>query len=352
MENYYLAIDIGASSGRHILGHLEGGRLVLDEVHRFENGQLCQDGHNCWDLDRLWRGILEGLRRCGASGRIPAAIGIDTWGVDYVLLDEKDRLLGGAVSYRDERTQGILDLVEKAISSEELYAKTGIQRQDFNTIYQLAAQLREEPGKLESARSLLMIPDYFGFLLTGEKRQEYTNATTTGLVNAAEKAWDLELIRRLGLPQSLFGPLSMPGTVVGRLRPEIQEEVGFDAQVVLPATHDTGSAFLSVPARDENAVFLSSGTWSLLGGGEPWASYRRGQQEGQLYQRGRSLGTVSVSQKHHGALDDSVHPPGAERHGLCCRKGCQALRGSDLELPGTFPGGRGSSGFPLRCGCE
>lgn len=265
MENYYLAIDIGASSGRHILGHLEGGRLVLEEVHRFENGQLRQGGHTCWDLDRLWRGILEGLRLCGASGKIPATIGIDTWGVDYVLLDEKDRLLGGAVSYRDERTQEIPDLVEKEISPEELYVKTGIQRQDFNTIYQLAAQLREEPGKLESARSLLMIPDYFGFLLTGEKRQEYTNATTTGLVNAAEKAWDLELIRRLGLPENLFGPLSMPGAVVGRLRPEIQEEVGFDAQVVLPATHDTGSAFLTVPARDENTVFLSSGTWSLLG---------------------------------------------------------------------------------------
>lgn len=265
MGNDYLAIDIGASSGRHILGRLEGGRLVLEEVHRFENGQLRRDGHNCWDLDRLWRGILEGLRLCGASRRIPAAIGIDTWGVDYVLLDEKDRLLGGAVSYRDERTQGIPALVEKAISPEELYTKTGIQRQDFNTIYQLAAQLREEPGKLESARSLLMIPDYFGFLLTGEKRQEYTNATTTGLVNAAEKAWDRELICRLGLPERLFGPLSMPGTVVGRLRPGIQEEVGFDARVVLPATHDTGSAFLAVPARDENAVFLSSGTWSLLG---------------------------------------------------------------------------------------
>lgn len=265
MENYYLAIDIGASSGRHILGHLNGGRLVLEEVHRFENRQLRQAGHDCWNLDHLWQGILDGLKRCGAAGKIPRIIGIDTWGVDYVLLDEKDRPLGGAVSYRDGRTLGIPSLVEKIVSPEELYARTGIQRQDFNTIYQLYAQLREEPQKLEAAHSLLMIPDYFGFLLTGEKRQEYTNATTSGLVNAEAKAWDLDLIRSLGLPERLFGSLSMPGTIVGRLRPEIQREAGFDTQVLLPATHDTGSAFLAVPARDENAVFLSSGTWSLLG---------------------------------------------------------------------------------------
>lgn len=185
--------------------------------------------------------------------------------MDYVLLDEKDRPLGGAVSYRDSRTHGVPALVEQAVSSEELYARTGIQRQDFNTIYQLYAQTREAPEKLKAACSLLMIPDYFGFLLTGEKRQEYTNATTTGLVNAASKTWDLDLIRRLGLPEKLFGPLSMPGTAVGHLRSEIQREVGFDAQVVLPASHDTGSAFLAVPAKDEHSVFLSSGTWSLLG---------------------------------------------------------------------------------------
>lgn len=265
MEQYYLAIDIGASSGRHILGHLDGGRLILEEVHRFENRQLRRDGHDCWDLDRLWNGILEGLKRCGASGRVPETVGIDTWGVDYVLLDEKDRPLGGAVSYRDSRTHGVPALVEQAVSSEELYARTGIQRQDFNTIYQLYAQTREAPEKLKAACSLLMIPDYFGFLLTGEKRQEYTNATTAGLVNAALKTWDLDLIRRLGLPEKLFGPLSMPGTAVGHLRPEIQREVGFDTQVVLPASHDTGSAFLAVPAKDEHSVFLSSGTWSLLG---------------------------------------------------------------------------------------
>ncbi|MCD8050104.1 MAG: rhamnulokinase, partial [Clostridiales bacterium] len=183
----------------------------------------------------------------------------------YVLLDKDDNLLGDAVAYRDSRTEGADALVEAEISPEELYDKTGIQKQIFNTIYQLVAQKKEHPEQLEQAKSLLMLPDYFNFLLTGVKKQEYTNATSTNLVNAREKTWDLGLIARLGLPTELFGELSMPGTVVGDFSPEIQQEVGFNATVVLPATHDTGSAFLAVPARDDNAVYLSSGTWSLLG---------------------------------------------------------------------------------------
>lgn len=261
----HLAIDIGASSGRHILGRLEEGRLVMEEMHRFENRQLRKNGHDCWDMDNLWQGILEGLRACGRAGKIPATIGIDTWGVDFVLLDKEDNLLGDPVAYRDIRTQGADVGVEALVSPQELYARTGIQKQSYNTIYQLWALKAEHPEQLEQAQSLLMVPDYFNFLLTGEKRQEYTEATTSGLVNAAGKCWDLELIRRLGLPEGLFGELSPPGTVVGRLRPEIQDMVGFDAQVMLPASHDTGSAFLAVPARDGQAVYLSSGTWSLLG---------------------------------------------------------------------------------------
>ncbi len=261
----HLAIDIGASSGRHILGRVEEGRLVMEEMHRFENRQLRKNGHDCWDMDNLWQGILEGLRACGRAGKIPATIGIDTWGVDFVLLDGEDNLLGDPVAYRDSRTQGVDVGVEALVSPQELYARTGIQKQSYNTIYQLWALKAEHPEQLEQAQSLLMVPDYFNFLLTGEKRQEYTEATTSGLVNAAGRCWDLELIRRLGLPEGLFGELSPPGTVVGRLRPEIQDTVGFDAAVMLPASHDTGSAFLAVPARDGQAVYLSSGTWSLLG---------------------------------------------------------------------------------------
>jgi len=260
-----LAIDIGASSGRHILGHVEDGKIVLEEVHRFDNKQIHRNGHDCWNMDNLWSGIVDGLKACRALGKLPETIGIDTWAVDYVLLDGGGNLAGGAVAYRDGRTQGMDAVVDAVVPRSELYARTGIQYQPFNTIYQLAAQKREHPEQLAAADSLLMIPDYFNYRLTGVKRQEYTNATSTNLVNASDRTWDMELIQRLGLPTKLFGELSVPGTVVGELRPEIQKEVGFNTTVILPATHDTGSAFLAVPARDENAVYLSSGTWSLLG---------------------------------------------------------------------------------------
>jgi rhamnulokinase len=265
MQQYYLAIDIGASSGRHILGSVENGKIVLEEVFRFDNKQVHKNGHDCWDMDNLWNGILGGLKACKELGKIPKTVGIDTWAVDFVLLDENDNLVGDAVAYRDGRTQGMDAVVEQAIPAELLYAKTGIQKQLFNTIYQLAALKNEHPEQLAAAKSLLMIPDYFNFCLTGVKKQEYTNATSTNLVNAREKAWDRELIERLGLPQGLFTELSMPGTVVGELTEEIQKAVGYNATVILPATHDTGSAFLAVPAKDDNAAYLSSGTWSLLG---------------------------------------------------------------------------------------
>ena len=262
---YYLAIDIGASSGRHILGHVEGGRLILEEVYRFDNRQIRKNGHDCWDLDSLWAGVLAGLKACAAAGKIPATVGIDTWGVDFVLLDGEDRMIGDPVAYRDGRTEGMDAVVEAAVPPEELYTRTGIQKTSFNTIYQLAALQREHPEQLAAAKWLLMIPDYLHFRLTGVKCNEYTNATTTGLVNAAEKTWDRDLLAALGLPEALFRPLAMPGMVLGGLLPEIRAEVGFDCRVMLPATHDTGSAFLAVPARDDRAVYLSSGTWSLLG---------------------------------------------------------------------------------------
>lgn len=265
MGPYYLAIDIGASSGRHILGHLENGKMLLEEIYRFENRQIRRDGHDCWDIPHLWQGILDGLKVCKTLGKIPVSVGIDTWAVDFVLLDQNGGCIGDAVAYRDSRTDGIDRLVETKISAGELYAHTGIQKQSFNTIYQLMALKHEHPEQLQAAHSLLMIPDYFHYLLTGIQKQEYTNATSTGLVNAAGKEWDCELLDRLGLPSGLFVPLSMPGETVGPLRPDIAQIVGFQTTVVLPATHDTGSAFLAVPAENENAVYLSSGTWSLLG---------------------------------------------------------------------------------------
>lgn len=262
---YYLAIDIGASSGRHILAHAEGSRMVLEEVYRFENRQVHQNGHDCWDIEHLWTSILEGMKACEQRGKIPVTMGIDTWAVDYVLLDQAGHRVGDAVAYRDARTQGMREALEDTVPFDWLYSRTGIQYQPFNTIYQLAAQLKEHPEQIRRAARFLMLPEYFNYLLTGVMRNEYTNATSTALVNARSKSWDEEILERLELPPELFGPLAMPGTRLGGLRRAIQAEVGFDCQVVLPATHDTGSAFLAVPAKDDDAVFLSSGTWSLLG---------------------------------------------------------------------------------------
>ena len=246
--NYFLAIDIGASSGRHILGHVEDGKIVLEEMYRFDNSQIRKDGHDCWDMAALSRAVIAGLKACKDAGKVPATIGIDTWGVDFVLLDEQGLPCSDMVAYRDARTEGADALVDAAISADELYARCGIQKMLFNTIYQLAALKKEHP-----------------FVLTGKMANEYTNATTGNLVNARSKDWDWEVIDKLGLPRRIFGKLEMPGTPLGGLTPAVQAEVGFDAQVVLPATHDTGSAFLAVPARDDQAVYISSGTWSLLG---------------------------------------------------------------------------------------
>ena len=263
--NYYLAIDIGASSGRHILGHVEEGKLVLEEIFRFDNLQKRQNGHDCWDMENLWNGIIGGLKACKTLGKLPTTVGIDTWGVDFVLLDETDQVIGDAVAYRDSRTEGMQDIVSRTISPSELYARAGIQYQPFNTIYQLTAVQQEAPEQLKKAKWLLMIPEYFNFRLTGVKKNEYTNCTTGSLINAHTKTWDYEVIEKLGLPAEIFHEPAMPGTVLGNLLPEIQAEVGFNTTVILPATHDTGSAFLAVPARDDHAVYISSGTWSLLG---------------------------------------------------------------------------------------
>ena len=262
---YHLAIDIGASSGRHILGWVEDGRMHLKEVYRFENRLAEKNGHLCWEMDRLWQNVLAGLKACKDAGCTPETVGIDTWAVDFVLLDAAGEILGDTVAYRDSRTEGVRQALEPVLPFAEHYARTGIQYQPFNTAYQLAALQTEHPDQLAAAKTFLMVPDYLNYKLTGVAANEYTNASTTALVGAASRDWDDELIARLGLPRGIFQPICQPGTVLGRLTPEVQAEVGFDCTVVLPATHDTGSAWLAVPARDDRAVYLSSGTWSLLG---------------------------------------------------------------------------------------
>jgi len=265
MGNYYLAIDIGASSGRHIIAEIVDGKIVLEEVYRFWNGMDNKDGSLCWDTNRLFGEIVNGLKKCKEIGKIPSYMGIDTWAVDYVLLDENDNVLGNTYGYRDSRTQGMDDKVYEIIPLEDLYARTGIQKQIFNTIYQLMAVKVNQPENMEKAKSLLMIPDYFNFLLTGVKKTEYTNASSTQLLNPHTKDWDYELIEMLGYNKDMFDHVSKPGCLVGNFSDKIQAEVGFDCNVVLPATHDTGSAVLAVPTNDDNAIYISSGTWSLMG---------------------------------------------------------------------------------------
>ena len=265
MTKYYLAVDIGASSGRLILGHLENGKMELEEVHRFENGMVKKDGELCWEFDRLFQEIKNGLKKCKEIGKIPVSMGVDTWGVDVVLMDKDDKVLGNTVGYRDHRNEGMDEEVYKTISLEDLYARTGIQKAIFNTVYQLMAVKTKHPEYLEQAETMLHVPDYFHYLLTGKKTCEYTEATTGQLVNAETKDWDYELIDKLGYPRKMFQKLIMPGTSVGHFTEEVKAEVGFDVEVVAPATHDTGSAVLAVPANDDDFIYISSGTWSLMG---------------------------------------------------------------------------------------
>lgn len=268
MADYHLAIDIGASSGRHILGRMENGKMVLEEIYRFPNGASRRDGKLVWDVDNLFFHIKEGLKKAGETGRIPSTVGIDTWAVDYALLDKNDDRIGDVYSYRDSRTENSVGRVHDIIPFEKLYSRTGIQFQPFNTVYQLYDDSLS--GKIREAESMLMLPDYFNFLLTGVKRQEYTNATSTGLVNAVTHEWDKEIISALNLPCGLFSGLSQPGCEVGRFTKEIEEEIGYCATVVLPATHDTASAVIAAPI-EAGSPYISSGTWSLLGVEEKFA---------------------------------------------------------------------------------
>jgi len=265
MGNYYLAIDIGASSGRHILGHLNDGKMILEEVHRFDNGMQMKNGELCWDLERIFNEIKVGMKKCKEMGKVPKSVGIDTWAVDFVLVDENGNILGNTVGYRDSRTQGMDEIVYSIIPEEKLYQRTGIQKQIFNTIYQLMAVKEKYPEYMSKASSMLMIPDYLHYLLCGISKTEYTNATTTQLVSPQTKKWDNELIEMLGFPKDIFRDIITPGTVLGNLTEELQQEIGYDCNVVVPGTHDTASAVIAVPSNEEKTLYISSGTWSLMG---------------------------------------------------------------------------------------
>ena len=259
---YYLAIDIGASSGRHILGEMKEGRLETTEIYRFENGFKEQNGTLIWDIEQLTSDVVNGIAQCKKIGKIPETVAIDTWGVDYVLFDKEGREILPCVSYRDSRTATAVNEVFGVIPKEELYGKTGIQIQPYNTIFQLWCD--KKSGKLNNAAKLLMMPEYLSYRLTGVMKNEYTNASTTGLVNAQEKTIDKKICDKLGINSNIFGELNLPGTYIGSFTDEIKNIVGFDAKVVFCPSHDTASAVAACPV-DENSVFISSGTWSLVG---------------------------------------------------------------------------------------
>ena len=248
---YSLAIDIGASSGRHIVGRMENGTLHTEEVYRFPNGVIERGGHLCWDIEALVSHVRAGIEKAQAAYEIES-LSVDTWGVDYVLL-KGDETVYPVYAYRDSRTEAVIPKVHEKMPFSELYRRTGIQFQPFNTIYQMYTD--KVSGRLEGVTDFLMIPEYLMYRLCGTKSHEYTNATTGGMVNAKTGAYDPEIIEALGLPKHLFQPLQQPGTVIGTYN---------GIKVMLCATHDTGSAVEGIP-MDTDAPYISSGTWSLLG---------------------------------------------------------------------------------------
>lgn len=268
MGKKVLAFDFGASSGRAVLGEFDGKKLSLSEIHRFSNDPVLIGGSFYWDFLRLFYDIKLGIGKTVNSGNKDiASIGIDTWGVDYGLLDKNDKLLDNPVHYRDTRTDGIQDEVFKLVPKQTVYEKTGIQFQNFNTLFQLYCTLKQKPYLLENAETMLLMPDLFNFFLTGSKVTEYSIASTTQLMDPYTAQWEQGLISSLGLPSRIFTPIADSGTRVGRLQPAVCEELGAPAfDVYTVAGHDTGSAVAAVPVKKgENYAYISCGTWSLLG---------------------------------------------------------------------------------------
>lgn len=258
---YYLAIDIGASSGRHIVGWKENGTIQTKEVYRFPNGVHMENGHLVWDVRKLLSYVVSGILEAFKLYPEIESLSVDTWGVDYVLLKGDEEVIP-VYAYRDNRTDAVIPQVHEKMTFSELYRHTGCQFQPFNTVYQLYDEKLK--GRLEGVTDMLMIPEYLMWKLCGVKAREYTNATTMGMIDARAGGFDMKIVDALDYPRHLFPKLSQPGTALGMLRPEIAEAVGGNCKVVLCATHDTGSAVEGIP-MEGNHPYISSGTWSLLG---------------------------------------------------------------------------------------
>jgi rhamnulokinase len=269
VDALYLAVDLGAGSGRVMVGGLAPGELRLDEVHRFRYPMEAREGHLRWDFALILREVKAGLgaaaRAARGLKRPVRSVGVDTWGVDYGLLDEQGRLLNDPICYRDDRTEGAMDEVFAFIPRDVIFARTGIQFMRFNTIFQLHAHRRQSPGFAVGAKSLMLMPDLIHHALCGRVAVEYTNATTTQLVDARTRAWDLGLIEAIGAPAELFPDIVEAGTDLGAIGEGLARELGLEGvRVVAPATHDTGSAVAGAPIGPGDA-YISSGTWSLVG---------------------------------------------------------------------------------------
>ena len=267
----FIAVDLGASGGRVLLGRFDGARFELEELHRFYNGPVAVLGNLHWDVLGLWNEILTGLRRyaSGYAGEADAplfGIGVDTWGVDFALLDASGGMLGNPYHYRDRRTDGVMEQVFERVGKSSLYERTGLQFMQINTLYQLYSMRLQNDPRLDCAETLLMMPDLFHYWLTGRKVGEYTIASTSQLLDARRRSWDVGTLEALSLP-NIFPDLVQPGTVVGPLLKEVADEVGFltEVSVIATGSHDTASAVAAIPDLDENSVFISSGTWSLMG---------------------------------------------------------------------------------------
>jgi rhamnulokinase len=272
IEKVFLAVDLGASGGRVLAGRFDGRRLCLEQIHRFDNGPVVAADNMYWDLLAQWGCVKRGLGLAGGkySGRV-TSVGVDTWGVDFGLLGRNNELLGNPYHYRDRRTQGMMAKAFQLVGREEIFAETGIQFMELNTLYQLLAMQRANSVLLEQAESLLMMPDLFHWLMTGEKSNELTNATTTQFYNPRAGGWATGMLERLGMETHFLGPIVPPGTRLGTLRTDVADEIGLaGAEVVLPGTHDTASAVMAVPAAGSvgprpDWCYISSGTWSLMG---------------------------------------------------------------------------------------
>lgn len=266
IKHTYLAADFGGGSGRIIAGFLLNGRLELEEIYRFSNRQVKLGNHIYWDFPALFEDMKTGLKLAAQKGYAVKGIGIDTWGVDFGLIDKHGNLLGNPVCYRDARTEGMLAEVFKCMDERRHYAETGIQVMPINTLFQLYSMKQNQDAQLEVARQLLFMPDLFSYFLTGVANNEYCIASTSELLNAQSRNWSFDTIHSLGLPEHLFGKIILPGTIRGTLKEDIARETGLGAvDVIAVGSHDTASAVAAVPAAESPIAFLSSGTWSLLG---------------------------------------------------------------------------------------